>query len=285
MDRLRQKTAGTYTLTVVATDEDGVAVTPAAPVTLALADGEGTAIDTYTGTAAYGSITAAVPVTDMAELDTYTGVWTDADGEEWTSHHELCGGFLVELSELRDSIPTLANDDKYTADRLKAARTAAEIRFESACRCAFVPRANRVRLVGDGTCRLVLPHAALREVRSLTVDDGDTVTTWTAAEIADLTLREWGALDYATGSTWTKGYVIEVCYEHGYDFPPEPVREAIKLLTELYLTRSALASRAVTEVSEVGTFALSVAGYRKPTGIPEVDRAIQDFGRVGIMVG
>ena len=98
-------------------------------------------------------------------------------------------------------------------------------------------------------------------------------------------MREWGALDRTDGSVWTAGDVVAVCYEHGEDYVPEPVRQVMVLACELYLTRSALASRAVTEVTEVGTFNLSIAGYRKPFGIPEVDRVLSDFGRAGLMVG
>ena len=283
MERLRQKTAGSYTLSVVTENEEGVAVTAAAPVELALSDGAGTAIDTYTGTAAHGVVTAAVPVADMPALDTYTGVWTDNDGEEYTSRVELCGGYLCELADLRASEPTYSNESKYPASRLKTARTAAEIRFEKAAGVAFVPRCRRVTLIGDGTYRLTLPDVALRTVRSVSIDDGDTETEWTVAEIADLVQREWGALD-RTGAVWTSGDIVTVCYEHGEDYPPEPVRQAVLLLAPEYLTRKALSSRAVTEFTEVGTFNLSVAGVRKPTGIPEVDRVAQDFGRAGIMV-
>ena len=286
MERLRQKTAGNYALSVVATNEDGVLVTPAAPVTLAITDGAGTAVGTgpYTGTAACGSITAAVPVADLAELDLYTCVWTDDDGAEWTSYVELCGGYLVELADVRDLDALYQNESKFPASRLRAARTAAEVRFEAAAGVAMVPRCNRVRLIGDGGYRIVVPNMAVRSVRSITVDDGTGAVALTADELAALTVREWGAIDHTDGTVWEDADVIEVCYEHGLDYPPATVREAMLLLVPEYLTRKALASRATAEVTDVGTFRLSVAGARNPTGIPEVDRIAADVGRAPLMV-
>lgn len=280
MDRIRQKTAGTYTITTPTPNEDGVLVTAATPASVSIVDGAGAAAYSATATITTGQLAVAVPVASMPRLDTYTCTWTDFNGLQWTSRVELCGGFLFELADLRALESTYADAGKYPGSRLRAARTAAEMRFEAAAGVAFVPRCRRLTTYGDGNWRLRLPDPAVRTVRSVSVAG----VALTQAELAALVVREWGALDL-TGSVWTDQAEIEVCYEHGDDYVPAPVSQAVMLLAPEYLTRKALASRAMQEVTEVGTFNLSVAGFRRPTGIPEVDRVAQDFGRSSHLVG
>jgi hypothetical protein len=276
MDRIRQKSSGNYTLTVPTPNDDGVLVTAAAPATVTVVDGAGASVYTGAATPSTGLLTATVAVASLPLLDTYTCTWASATGE-WTSRVEICGGFLFELADLRALESTYADAGRYPASRLRTARTAAEMRFEEA---AGVPRCRRVTLTGDGTWRLNLPDPAVRSVRSITVAG----VALTSAELAALVVREWGGVDL-TASVWTDQAEIVVCYEHGQDYAPAPVAQAVMILAQEYLTRKALAARATQEVTELGTFNLSVAGMRKPTGIPEVDRVAQDFGRSPRLVG
>ena len=279
MDRIRQKSSGNYTLTAPTPNDDGVLVTAAAPATVTIVDGAGDSAYTGAATPSTGLLTATVPVASLAHLDTYTCTWSSTTGE-WTSRVEICGGFLFELADLRALESTYADAGRYPASRLRTARTAAEMRFEEAAGVAFVPRCRRVTLIGDGSWRLNLPDPAVRSVRSVTVAG----VALTATELAALVVREWGALDL-TASVWTDQAEIVACYEHGEDYVPAPVSQAVMLLAPEYLTRKALASRATQEITELGTFNLSVAGFRRPTGIPEVDRVAQDFGRSPRLVG
>jgi len=72
---------------------------------------------------------------------------------------------------------------------------------------------------------------------------------------------------------------VSIVLEHGYDFAPAPVATAAMILAREYVFRSALSSRATVEATDVGFFRLSVAGPGRPTGVPEVDAAVAEFGR------
>lgn len=275
MERIRRISAGSYSISVRAADADGVLVTPATPA-LTVLDGSGATAYTGTPAAALGLLSAYVPAADLDLLDTYSCSWSGTVAGatlEWPSTIEIAGGYLFEIADLRASDPALADTVKYPGAACRAARTAAEERFEGAARVAFVPRGRRVTLRGDGSYRLELPDNACRRVVSVSIDG----TALDAGALAELELREWGALDRP--SLWPAGSSIAVYYEHGEDAPPAPVREAAMLLAREYLVRSAISSRAVVEQTDVGAFRLSVAGRDRPTGIPDVDAVIEAFGR------
>ncbi len=282
MERIRQKTSGTYSLSVEPRDEDGVLYVPAGTLSVAISDGSGVAVDSGTPIYASGELTYELSVADAPYLDTYTAVWTDADTtvRQWTTQIEIVGGHLFEIAELRAFDVALASTAKYTASLVRAARTAAEQRLEQAAHVAFVPRARRYSTVGDGSYRLLVPDTALRGVPREASIDG---TALTAEELDALIVREWGAFD-REDALWTQGDAVEVWYEHGLDAPPEPVRSAAMVLAREYLVASSLSSRAVTEATEIGFFRLSIAGRDGATGIPEVDEVIREFGRSGLRV-
>jgi hypothetical protein len=284
VERIRRLSAGTYSLRAVTADSDGAAVTAAAP-SLTIKAGAGTTVFTGTPTAAAGLLTCSIPYDDLAVLDTYTCTWTgtvSAASLEWITHVELAGGHLFEIAELRAFDDALTTAD-YSGAACRAARTAAEMRLEASAHVAFVPRAARYSARGDGTGRLRVPQNAIRSVISAT-DDG---TALTAAELAAIVPREWGALDRPSGYVWTKDAACSVHYEHGEDFPPEPVRTAAMILAREYLVGSGLPARATVEQTDVGFFRLSIAGQDRPTGIPEVDAVTspEGFGRRRPLIG
>jgi len=275
MQRIRQKSSGTYGLTVGAYSGAGVAVTATTPALTAYDGADVKVLDAVTPTAALGSLSYAAAAASLGSLDTYALTWTgtvSTVSHEWPSTVEICGGYLYEHHEL------LAFDDAFTgrsqAD-LDAARTKAEVRFEQAAGVAFVPRCQREILVGDGTTRLRLTRPALRTIRSASIDG----TALTADELAALVKREWGAVDRTDGLVWTADAEILICYEHGEDSPPEPVSLAAILLAQEYLAKRNIASRATSESTDVGFLRLSIAGRDRPTGIPEVDEVAKEFGR------
>ena len=279
MERLRLVTSGTYALEVATPDEAGALFTSTTPWTIAIKNGAGTAV--LASTAATGKvsgITYSAAYSVLSALDTYTCTWTgkkSSDTTEWQSIIELCGGYLFELAEMRAFDAAFASATTYPDAKMRAARTAAEQRLERACRVAFVPRARRVVLAGNGSDTLCLPDNAVRSVTSLTVDG----TAFTADELAALDVREWGRVTRGDAYDFESGAVVEVFYKHGLDYPDAPVVQAAMLLAREYLVRSALSSRATVEATDVGFFRVSVAGPDRPTGIPEVDAVITDFGR------
>lgn len=279
MERLRLVTSGTYSLEVATPDEAGALFTSTTPWSIAIKDGAGAAV--LAATPATGKVSGITYEADHAildALDTYVCTWTgmkSTAAKEWQSIVELCGGYLFETSEMRAFDGAFASSTTYPEAKMRAARTAAEQRLEKACRVAFVPRARRVVLAGNDSPTLFLPDNSVRSVTSLSVDG----TAFTADELAALDVREWGRLTRGDGYAFDDGAVVAIFYEHGLDYPDAPVVQAAMLLAREYLVRSALSSRATVEATDVGFFRVSVAGPDRPTGIPEVDAVITDFGR------
>ena len=155
--------------------------------------------------------------------------------------------------------------DDFPDDRLRNARLWAEQRIEHvmAAGVAFVPRAHKETLYADGEAQLWMEYPRLRVIRTLTVAgvevDPDTV------EVRVMSIRRDAGF---TGK-------VEVVYEHGYDYPSQPVKEVALLAAKEYLIRN-LGSRATTESTDVGFYRLSIAGNNGRTGIPEVDGVIHD---------
>lgn len=286
MDRLRLSVSAAYQLSLATSDAGGAPVT-VDTATAALSITDGAAVAVLTGAAptiGEGLLSYNAAASVMPALDTYSALWSgEVDGVacEWPAVYEVCGGVLFEVAELRAHDPAFADAALYPESLVQAARTAAEQRLERACRLAFVPRARRVTLAGDGGDAVTLPDNAVRSVTSVSVDG----VALTAEELAALDVREWGRVRRTDGLTFAEGAVVAAFYEHGEDRPDEPVRQACMLLAREYLVRSSLSSRATVEATDVGFFRLSVAGPERPTGLPEVDAVIREFGRLRPRVG
>jgi len=275
MERLEQKTAGTYALSVATLDEDGEELTATAPATVTIRDGGGASVYSGSATPTLGLLSADVPVAELEQLDVYFCTWTDAAHLEFHSYLELCGGHLFIIPDFRDWDTAFADKTKYPEVKVRAARVAGEARFERAARLAYVRRGRRLTAIGDGRARLRLCDNAVRTLLSASID----AVALTGAELDAVAIREWGALDRRGGRAWTKDAAIAVHYEHGLDYPPEPVVNAAMLLARDYLIRSPLSSRAVSEWTDVGFLRLATAGRERPTGLPEVDEVAREFGR------
>ncbi len=276
MDRFRKITAGSYALKVATRDEDGDAITVTTP-TLSIADGAGTEVYSGTPTAAGGQLSASVPAASLATLDTYRATWAGDQGS-WVTYAEICGAYLFETADLKAFDSSLSAK---TEAELRGARTAAEIRFERACRLALVPRGRRISTAGEGSSRLQLPTKAPRAFLSGSIAG----TSITAEELAELTPQDWGAVDRPSGKLWTLDAAIALHYEHGLDYPPEDAAKAAMILAREYLVRSALSSRAVAEQTDVGFLRLSIAGRDGPTGLPDVDAVARDLARLFPLIG
>ncbi len=277
LERVTVRQSGSYHVGISVRDDDGSPITPAPPVTVEVLDLDGTSLSTVTASSGVGSIAAQV---SLPRLGLYRLAWSAGGGREWRSSVEVCGGHFFEIHALRAVDPAYADVGRYPSDTLRRVRLTVEDRFEAVAGVAFVPRAASIRLVGDGTSRLQLPHVAVRSIRSVSVAG----VQKTADEISQMKIYEWGALDLPSGS-WPTGETILLTYEHGLDECPAPVSQAALIAAPEYLTRKALAARAMSEVTEFGSVDLAVAGFARPIGIPEVDRVLMDFGRRGRMVG
>lgn len=291
MERIARKDAGSYLLSVATLDDDEASVTVDTSPAVEVFDGAGASVYTGTPTPATGSMSISVPYGELPELDVYRCVWTGLVGAtaySWVTFFELVGGHYFSVADLRAFDDSLSAA-KYPVADVKVARRAAERRFELAARRSFVLRGARHTAIGNGTTRLLVPDSAVSRLIAATRDG----TALTAEQVESILVLSWGAFDwppvewsqfdfstyaYST-DVWTADKVCTVHYEHGESSPPEPVAQAVMMLAREYLVRKSLSSRATVEATEVGFFRLSVAGRDRPTGIPEVDEVIREFGR------
>ncbi len=290
MDRVKQLTAGSYSFSTTAVDEDGETITVTAPLSARVLDGSGATVATGTPTASGDQLTLDVPAVDMPLLDTYTIEWTgqhDAAPRTWTSQVELVGGFLFEIAQFRRFDNAFLDTAKYPTEAIRLIRTYVEDQIEGhkAAAVAFVPRARRAVLDGDGDRSIFLPDLEAREVLSLTSDD----TVWTQQQITDGITVDDGMLwlnGHGAHSIWKCGRRnVRVHYTHGLDSPPGPIRRAALLLAKEYAVQADVPARATATSVGDQLFRLTVAGRDGVTGIPDVDAAIDQWGRKPYRIG
>ena len=200
---------------------------------------------------------------ETATLDTLTVIWTASFGgqpQEFVDVVEIAGDYLFTTAELR-ALSTgtggLANPTNYPDSKLVAMRTRVEQALEDACGVAFVPRYGQETYAGS------LPPRTHR-LRWVTVDD---VAITPTPALADL------KADY--GLLWP---TVQVAYEHGYDTPPERMRQAALFLAKYWLMPTAVDDRAITMATDTGTYAMFQAGVRgHEFPSPEVQAAVDQY--------
>jgi hypothetical protein len=292
MDRLLRDFGGAVRLEL--RDAAGTLVDATGPVTAAVTDSAGAAMagspfiaTKPTGTT--GTYDVAVPAAAAAVLDTYDVRWSATLAGQAVaprSRFEVVGGFLFTVAELRAADPVLADTAKYPQAALEAAREAAEERLEELCGVAFRPRGARETRSGDGTARLLLGEVEPTRLVSVSIDRGAGPVALTAEEVADVRLEPWGEAVRLTKGVWDRGVRnVAVLYERGVALAPEPVRRAALTLAKAALIRSPVPDRATAESTEAGTIRYSIAGRDGPTGYPEVDAVVEQFGRTVPAVG
>lgn len=293
MIRLRQRSSGSYALTVGSQDDAGADL-EVASATVSIYDSAGTTVvDTAaaTVTAAVdpdpGSISYALDATTVPLLDTYRAVFTatlTAGGAtDIDLDFEVVGGFLFSLAELRGRDSSFTNTTKYPDAVLAVARVRVEQTIEGpqAARVAFVPRGRRVTLDGTNRAGIRLPDFEVREIYSASVDG----TALTSDELADLIIDD-GVLWRSSG-VWRSGRRnVVLHYAHGLDFPPGPINRAALTLAREYLVDPGIdLGRATATTVGDQTYRLTIAGRDGVTGLPEVDAAIEQHGRSRLMMG
>lgn len=226
-----------------------------------------------------GGWSVPAPAAVTADLSAWIITWAGTVGGAAltvTRMAEVVGGFAFTVRECRAWDESLADEAKYPTAAIIEARTFAEQRFESAAEVAYVPRYARVTATRPTVAQtypispvywgpsswLLVPNVEIR--RLLTVDG--------VAPTDQQTLDRSGLLRGVT-----PGQVVE--YEHGLDSYPPEVRRATLMLAEDYLVKSSLPSRATSVSTDEGYLRISVAGRDGLTGIPEVDAAIEQYGR------
>lgn len=299
MSRYARNRAGTVAFTV--RNEDGTATNPTGSVSVSVLDSSGTQIATGTATQAQGhahDCTYALPSAVRGTLGLYTVRFTytlSGVSETVDVPVEVVGALLFDVAELRDRYPDVSNTNRYTSADIRAARDEATERLEEAAQVAFATRRTVQTLSGDDTTRLLLPHVEVTTINSVSIYTDTTVgadvvdDAFDATELADVEIdAAAGVLKRVDGDVWPAGHQnIVVDYEHGYESPPEPVRRAAMKLSLEALVPSALPSRAMSQTTDLGEVRYMMANPEagRPTGDPEVDAAIYQFGRRRPSVG
>lgn len=304
MSRLKRQTVGSYSLTGTYYDDDGVQQSLTTATSVVVVDGAGTQVYSATPTLSAGVLTASIPVASLPHLDAYRVTWigkVSGVDVSWTDNLELVGGYLFEISDLRAQDRAFADVTKYPSSLLREVRTWVEAVIEGprAAQVAFVPRHTRIALNGNspdlnrgfypllygGDYRdLITPDFEIREVYSASING----TALTQAEVDAISIDD-NVLHRSAGVQWPawpwgKGNIV-LHYEHGFDAPPGAITRAALLLAREYLVKSDIPGRASATSIGDQLFRLTIAGRDGVTGIPDVDAAIDQFGRKGYGIG
>jgi hypothetical protein len=304
MIRVKRQATGSYTFTENAVDDDGNLATVAGPFTATVYDGAGVQIATPTATCASSVFSATVPVATLTKLDQYSIVWqgnVSGVATQWTTTVDLVGGYLFEIADLRAFDRAFSDAVKYPTAQLRKIRTWVEDVIEGprAARVAFVPRGRRLLIDGNSPDLtrgynplmygaeyrgLVVPNFELRTVNSVTVNGIDVASD----QLANITVDD-NIIWRSAGVQWPAWPFgknnIKLHYEHGYDRAPGAITRAALLLAREYLVKSDLPGRATATSIGDQMFRLTIAGRDGVTGIPDVDAAIDQFGRKGVGIG
>lgn len=265
---------------------DGTATDATSPPTVTITRADGTAVVTAQAStdSGVGVYRFALTKAQLASLDILTAVWTGTvggDDFDFTTTHEVVGGFYCTLAEIR-ALQSLGDAAKFPAAKLIEARQFVESTIEDYCGVAFVPRYATETLDGAGRTWLDLEHLYPRSLRSVTeTDSAGTVTTYDADDLADIALDPSGRITRRTLGTFAATYAvgaanITVAYEHwAYAAPPADLKRAALQAIRYTLLgdNSPLAgSRVRTVNNEIGQIAFSKAD---PFGPEDVDRVVQ----------
>ena len=299
MDRFKQVAAGSYAISVATALEDGTTPTVTSP-SVAITDGAGVAVTSGTPTYANGLLTFSVSAALLTNLDTYHCAWTgtqSAAAASWSSDFELQGNYICEIVDIRNSDRAFTDAVKYPLALLRSVRSAAQDMLHRAARVSFVPRGRRVvvdgsapdffrgytpLLYGQDTRKLMLPDVAVTRLYSGTMNGVDL----TVDDLSTITVDDCLLYRSAMYPPWPFGRQnISLHYVHGLTTVPGPIARAAVILCREYLVGTDLPGRATATSIGDQMFRLTIAGRDGATGLPEVDSAVDQFGRHRYGVG
>lgn len=179
---------------------------------------------------------------------------------------------ICTITDVRDHNRALSDSSKYSDSKILDAIEVAEQIMEEAAMVAFVPREKTVTLYGDGSRTLLLPDVEVATIDAMSVSG----VALTEGELANLVVRKSGLV---TGMYFPSGAELVITYTHGFASPPAPIVRACIILAVEALIPSGIPSRATATTVGDQFYRITVAGRDGVTGIPEVDSAIDQFGR------
>lgn len=212
----------------------------------------------------------------QANLDHLDVSWVGTVGGSsvtLTDRVEVVGGFYFGLAEARSSDTSLTNTNQYPTATLARKRTEVEMECERITGWSFVPRFGRVTVDGDGSNVLILPVQKLRALRAISTrfwPDAATAVT----PLTGIAVEPGGAIVRYDGGIFPAGTsTVTVEYEHGWDYPPEEIRDKAmyRLRSLLNLTRSGVPDRTSSFTTADGATYRLTLPTRGSTGLPEVD--------------
>jgi len=197
----------------------------------------------------------SMPATTAPELATIE--WRSGDAPLFETRVEVVSHHYFALDDLTASDGT---DDfsGFTDEQLWQARQAATETFEENAHRAFVRRRGSTETHSGGF--VWLDH---NDVREMLTPGWELLSDCTAV----------GPDGHAT---------IE--YVWGIDDVPARVSSAVMQLAAYFLRPSVTPERATGEATEAGFIRYTLAGRDGATGLPEVDAAIEQFGRQRVVV-
>jgi hypothetical protein len=280
VDRLLRDTAGGLRLEL--RDKTGALVNADSLPTVTVYDSAGVAVAAGVGgvsNISTGLYELAVLPALTATMDIYEIRWAATiSGAAMTfrTYFDVVGGFIVSEGDVRAFDPDLTVANGYTSEKVASAREWAEERFERLCRRAFRPRGRREILSGSGLDVLTVDALDVYRVVAGSINAGSGAVALSGGEITDLLYEGSGVLRRRSLGVWSFGYQnVSLLYEYGSSYPPEEARDAVLRLLRSRLVRSAVPERALSLSTNEGTYRISTAGRDGPTGLPEVDAAIE----------
>lgn len=270
------------TLTLTYLDSDGAAAAPPGTTTVGVTREDGTVlVAAGTATTASGNLrTVDLTATQTARLDVLTATWTDGTWTE-TTRHEVVGGYLCTVEEIRNQRNLELNTAKFPNDLLIDARTW----FEDLCArhvkgTSFVRRYQRDTFKGESTGTVLLSKMLPRSIIAVS-ESGTALTStdwedWQLDDSGKLT-RNTDVFDPPTPTVAQRN--ISIAYEYGFDSPPADLKEAalVAIRSKVLSDRQGLPSREVSVMNEIGIVRLGQPGADTPTGIGFVDEVLNDY--------
>ena len=245
-------------------------------VTIGITDAEGsTVVASGTATTSAGSGVYTYTLAAQTDLSELTATWSGTFGSnamEFTTQHEVIGGYYAAPSEIRamDSISGETSTFP-TADIVKAITWSMDV-IDDYCGASFVYRYHRDVLDGTNTSDIQLTHLFPQVIISGSIDG----TALTATQISNLNKYKSGVIRLKDDS-WTyanPGGGIKVNYEAGVSkTPPSDIAWAARTLARYHLIEqvSRIPDRAISVQSEFGNIQLAQPGMNKPTPLPDVN--------------
>lgn len=269
----------TGTPTVTVTRDDGTTLT--APSV----SSEGTDTGQYT--------TVLTAATHTTRVDLLTLTWTGTVGgatQVYEQEIEVVGAHIVTLNELR-SMDGLNDSAKVTSDLLRELRDEFADRAEEYCGTSFVPRYRRDVLKGNGNVNLLLS-------RSFPTSIFSAYSTDTSGVVTDFTVTNWNPQDSgvlvtdgdALTSTVYGERNLTVAYEYGLASCPPSIKRACKdyVRAKALEQGSRIGRDLIRETTPDGfsqQWSTPDPAAGRPTGLLDVDAALNSFGRRAPVVG